>query len=178
MTKTPPIITATQATPTDADAVLDLLVDAARWIQSTGIAQWERFRSYTSAAREEVEEAIARSETYLFRQGDQAVGTISLAPPGDWDRNLWGAAEAEEALFVHRLAVARSAAGQGIGGIMLDWATAQARAVGVRHLRLDCVGENAALNAYYGQRFAFKGQSPARGALFSKYERVLAEAAD
>jgi GNAT superfamily N-acetyltransferase len=54
------------------------------------------------------------------------------------DRLFWPLAALGEALYIHRLAVARKFAGRGYAHAMLDWAADEARRQGRLFLRLDC----------------------------------------
>ena len=66
-------VTIERATPGDADVVLGILHEAARWLLSRGIDQWrpDQFE------RESLLAAFARGELYLAKRGDEAVGTLS-----------------------------------------------------------------------------------------------------
>ena len=73
--------------------------------------------------------------------------------------------------FVHRLAVRRSHAGQGVSTALLQWAVDRARALGKRYLRLDCDADRPRLRTLY-ERFGFRLHSYRQvGAYFvSRYE--------
>jgi GNAT superfamily N-acetyltransferase len=68
----------------------------------------------------------------------------------DEDRLFWPHVAAGEALYIHRLAVARKFAGLGYAHAMLDWAADEARAKGRRFLRLDCEPRAKLLALYQG----------------------------
>lgn len=161
-----------RAEPHDLEQVLALLVQAAQWLRSQGLRQWSHYLNEDMAP--ELAEAIAADQVYLALAGDRPVGTISLQrAPSEWDRTIWGAVASDEAVYVHRLAVHRTHAGRGVGAFMLDWAENYARQHGYRYLRLDCVGHNERLNAYYQLRFTLKGHAENIGMTFSRYERQL-----
>jgi GNAT superfamily N-acetyltransferase len=125
------------ASPGQLDDVLAVLDEAAAWLQGRQVAQWPpRFEPSW------VEGAIGRGETWLVRVGETISGTVTLdqADPG-WD-GLPG-----RALYVHRMAVRRPAAG--LGSAILGWAADVARERGRAALRLDCVASNGRLRAYY-----------------------------
>jgi GNAT superfamily N-acetyltransferase len=87
------------------------------------------------------------------------------------------------ALYVHRMAVRRSAAG--LGTVILRWAAGVAREQGREALRLDCVASNGPLRAYYeAAGFVHRGDATVAGApgqrldegpvtVVSRYERRL-----
>ena len=103
--------------------------------------------------------------------------TLDLADP------VWDELPAAGALYVHRMAVRRSAAG--LGAVILDWAADVARGQGRAALRLDCVASNRRLRAYYeAAGFVHRGDATVGGApgqrldegqtVVSRYERRLA----
>lgn len=150
-----------------------MLVGAAEWIASRGIEQWGHYLDGSGKA--DLVEAVERGEVYLLMRGGAPAGTISLQlAPSEWDRAVWGAdADVETAAYVHRLAVARSRAGSGVGAAMLDWAEGEALARGRLFLRLDCVAENESLNRYYAGRFTARGVAENIGMTFRRWEKRL-----
>jgi GNAT superfamily N-acetyltransferase len=56
---------------------------------------------------------------------------------------------------VHRLAVRRAFAGQGVSVALLEWTVDRARTLGKRYLRLDCDADRPRLRALY-ERFGFR----------------------
>ena len=108
------------------------------------------------------EESIAAGEVYLLRRGGAPVGMLLL----QWsDRELWGDVP-EDAGYVHKLAVRRAYAGEGLGREMLRWAEGEAAAAGKRYLRLDCMADNPPLRAYY-ERAGFEPRGVVYGAGWS-----------
>ncbi len=134
-----PTVVVRPAHPQEVGVVLDVLSEAARWVSGRGIDQWpERFPDQLVAA------GIERGEVYLALDAGRAVGTLTL----HWDDpRFWG--EGDGAGYVHRLALVSSHRGRGLGHELLDWAESQVVAAGRTYLRLDCMGENEALRAYY-----------------------------
>ena len=127
----------------DADVVLDILAEAARWLLARGIQQWvpEQFKREPLLAR------IMAGEVYLVWRNNAALATLTL----QWaDPHIWGE-QAADAGYVHALAIRRAAGGQGVGRALLAWAERQVADAGKTHLRLDCMAENTALRAYYEQ---------------------------
>jgi GNAT superfamily N-acetyltransferase len=125
------------AGPDQVDDVLNLLDEAAAWLQARGISQWpERFESSW------VEEAIRRGETRLVQVGGAISATVTL----DWSDPAWSDV-AGSAGYLHRMAVRRRASG--LGAVILAWAADIACQRGRKALRLDCVASNERLRAYY-----------------------------
>ncbi len=134
-------ITVRRAGPGDEAAVLALLNAAAAWLWARGVRQWEP-SSFTAAT---AGVAVAGREAYVAEVGGRPVGTFALL----WaDPDIWGE-QPPNAGYLHSLAVDRAFAGQGVGAVMLDAATAQVRAAGRAYLRLDCWAGNAMLRGYY-----------------------------
>ena len=81
----------------------------------------------------------------VARSGSDLVGGCALVthPTSEW------AGRPEPSLYVHKLVVARSHAGQGIAQRILRWCEERARAEGVPRLRLDCWDGNAKLRSFY-----------------------------
>ena len=141
------------AGPDEASDVLAVLDEAAAWLSERGIAQWpSRFEPSW------VEAAIGRGETWLVKVD----GTVSATVTLDLADPVWDGI-AGRALYVHRMAVRRRAAG--LGAAVLGWAAGLARERGREALRLDCVAANTRLRAYYERAgFAYRGDASVGGA--------------
>ena len=141
------------AVPRQLDDVLSVLDDAAAWLQSGGVVQWpSRFEPSW------VEGALRRGETWLVRVGGTISGTVTL----DQADSVWDGLPGR-ALYVHRMAVRREAAG--LGGAILTWAAGVARERERESLRLDCVASNARLRGYYeAAGFVHRGDATVAGA--------------
>ena len=142
-------LTIRRATPADIDAVLGLVTDAVRWLAERGSDQWQ----YTTERhRMAIERATMRGEVWMVSDSTGAtIATITLNAHADPE--FWTAEDdPDDALYVHRMAVARSASGQKVGSALLDWASRQAVDAGKKWLRLDAWANNTALQDYYRQR--------------------------
>lgn len=127
----------------ELDVVETLLGDASEWLASRGIDQWQ-FPPH----RDRIARAIDRGECFLAFRDGLPIGTIQVddyADPEFWAEDD----HPESAMYVHRMAVSRSAAGQGVGAELLDWAAKRAAERGKRLLRLDAWKDNPGLHAYY-----------------------------
>src|SRR5690606_40689801 len=108
-----------RATRDDLRAVLTLLAETAGWLHSLGVRQWpaEGF----PAAR--IEPLIAAGAMYVL--DDEITGGLAatIALDDHADPEFWRPADHPgEALYVHKLAVDRLHAGEGLGEALLDWA--------------------------------------------------------
>jgi GNAT superfamily N-acetyltransferase len=71
------------------------------------------------------------------------------------DQLFWPDLDTDDSAFVHRLAVRRPYAGQGVSAALVRWAADRARALGKQYLRLDCDEERSRLRAVY-ERLGFR----------------------
>jgi GNAT superfamily N-acetyltransferase len=157
-----------QAGGDDTRALVETLSEAADWVtQLDGTTMW---------VEGELEEPRVRAEAEagLFVVADvdgQVVGAIRFQLE---DRLFWPDLDGSDSAFVHRLAVHRANAGQGISTALLQWAADRARSLGKRYLRLDCDAERDRLRALY-EGFGFRLHSYRQvGAYFvSRYELLL-----
>lgn len=132
--------------PDELPVVVGLVAEAAGWLRSRGIDQWQ----YPPHV-DRIECGIAGGEVFLVHHGGQAVATITVdsrADPEFWTDGD----DPGDALYVHRMAVTRSAAGQELGAALLDWAGQRAAQSGHHWLRLDAWWSNPGLHRYYADR--------------------------
>jgi len=169
-------LTVERLRPEGTAEAMDMLRGIAGWLKSSGSLQWNGLlRGEDSHG---LEEAAARGEAFLFRAGSKASAeesrplagmVILLQQPGEWDKELWGEQGHEPYLYLHRLAVNRDYAGQGIGAAILSWAETGAACEGKSAIRLDCIGSNDKLNAFYsGFGYTFMGRSDNGFCLYQK----------
>lgn len=138
----PPGVTVVRATADDAETFIALHEEAARWLWDQGIHQWQpgAFR------REWILPPIERGEVYLAKRGVETLGALIVQWSDEW---TWGA-RPPDAGYIHGLRVRRSAAGQGLGRLLLRWAEREIARAGRPFARLDCLADNPRLCAYYG----------------------------
>ncbi|MFR9758192.1 GNAT family N-acetyltransferase [Streptomyces sp. TR06-5] len=123
--------------------VESLLKEASAWLAVRGIDQWQY-----PPHRDRITRALELGDCFLAVENGEVVGTIQVDSYADPE--FWTAEDRpDEALYVHRMAVKRSVAGEGIGACMLDWAGERASAAGKRWLRLDAWKDNPGLHRYY-----------------------------
>ena len=123
----------------DLDDVRDILNQAAQWLASRGINQWR----IDGFPRDLIAGDISRGEVYVARRDAQVVGTFTL----QWIDELFWPGDADEAGYIHRIAVRREARGLGIE--LLKSAERITASAGRKLLRLDCYAGNDALCSYY-----------------------------
>lgn len=130
----------------DVQAIADLWTHASRWLRERGSDQWQ----YTVRIAG-IEQAVRDETCWMVHDDSRLVGTITVdenAEPA-----LWGPEDGpDNALYVHRMVVARSAKGVDLGCAMLDWAGRHAQGAGKTWLRLDAWTTNTRLHQYYLDR--------------------------
>jgi GNAT superfamily N-acetyltransferase len=139
------------AGPEDTDEVSAILTEAAAWLTSRGTPMWRADELRPERIAHDV-----RSGTFHVAVVDgRAVGTIKFELS---DTLFWPDLPHDDSAFVHRLAVRRSAAGQGVSTALLAWAATRAADLGRRFVRLDCEASRTPLRAFY-ERFGFRHHS-------------------
>ncbi|WP_404451130.1 GNAT family N-acetyltransferase [Virgibacillus necropolis] len=161
-----------QAIKEDTPSVVKMLTNAASWLKENGVDQW----SYLHSGKEnnEIEAAIIKGTTYVLEDDEgKFIASFNLSPEqNDWDLELWGNTN-DQALYVHRLVVARGQHKKDIGKKLLAWMIKNIDQK-IESIRLDCIGHNRVLNLFYQDAgFTYVGSHDMGGELFSKYERPL-----
>ncbi|GED85398.1 GNAT family N-acetyltransferase [Streptomyces sp. 6-11-2] len=134
------------ATPDDLARLLAFRQEAASWLSKLGSDQWSR--PYPA---DRLLATIETGTVFMVRDGDATPATITLTPEAE--DGLWSAEElSEPSMFINKLTVARTHAGQDLGGRLLDWASDRAYRSGAKWLRLDAWTTNQALQRYYLQQ--------------------------
>lgn len=131
------------ARPEDVSTLLAFREEAAAWLARLGSEQWQR--PYPA---DRLLATIEAGTVFMVQDGEATAGTITLTP--DAEPGLWTERElAEPSLFINKLTVARTHAGQNLGGRLLDWAGDRAHRAGAKWLRLDAWTANKQLQDYY-----------------------------
>jgi predicted N-acetyltransferase YhbS len=130
----------------DTELVAGLLDEASRWVGERGFEQWP-----LPFPRTQIAEAIARGEVFVAEHEGEPVATVTILTE---DPRYWGA-RPPDALYVHKLAVARAHAGRGFGSKVIRWAEGRAASLGRQFLRLDCLGDSEGIRDYY-ERLGFE----------------------
>jgi len=147
------------AVPGDLDNVAGLAREAADWLRSKGIDQWQEPWPDRAGQRERLLNDLFKGKTWLLRDGRTTVATITIdtdEPLGAQERPVWPVEEIQPpVLYVRRVIVSRRYARLGLGAALLDWAADVAkRDHRAELIRIDVRTTNVKLHAYYeGQRF-------------------------
>ncbi|MGW2368265.1 GNAT family N-acetyltransferase [Streptomyces sp. NPDC001667] len=131
------------AQPSDLVKLLDFRREAAAWLSELGSDQWSR--PYPA---DRLLATIESGTVFMVRDGGTTAATITLTPEAE--DGLWSDVElSEPSMFINKLTVARTHAGQNLGGRLLDWAGDRAFRASAVWLRLDAWTTNDALQRYY-----------------------------
>ena len=155
------------ARPEEVTAIAALLHEAEEWLRSRGTPMWLPEELELDPIRRDVE----RGMHYLAELEGEVAGTLRFQLE---DLEYWPDLAGDDSAFIHRLAVRRRFAGQGVGKALLDWAAARAARLGRRFLRLDCDWDRPRLRAFY-ERSGFRHHSDRQvGPHFvARYEREV-----
>jgi GNAT superfamily N-acetyltransferase len=140
------------ATSADVPAVVETLTEAANWVeQLDGTIMWVEGELAEVPVRAEVEAGMF----VVVDIDGRVAGAMRFQLE---DRLFWPDLKDGDSAFVHRLAVRRAFAGQGLSTALLQWAVDRGRELGRRYLRLDCDAQRSRLRAFY-ERFGFRFHS-------------------
>ena len=161
----------TRVTGNETGIAAAIMQEAARWLHDRGQPPWNP----EDLAPEALAPLVARGEVYLARRGDEAVGAFLMLPD---DPAFWPDVPAGESFFIHKLAIRRQVAGQGVGHAMLRWAEGATARAGRQYLRLDC-DDRPPLRAYYeAAGFTRHDISQVGPYRIVRYERIVRDRGD
>lgn len=143
------LLTVDRATSDELPTVLELLDDAAHWLNQRGITQWPaQFTGAEGWRINRIRAYVDNGHTWLVRTHHTPVATFTLSSADPDYADGWPDSP-DTGLYIYRMAVLRTHAGHNIGSHILNWASARAAALGYHWLRLDCHRNNHALQHYY-----------------------------
>jgi GNAT superfamily N-acetyltransferase len=136
-----------QATRHDTERVAEVLCEAARWLEQSGIAMWQDDELIPSRIAADVDARLF----FIAECDSEAAGVVKFQLE---DQQFWPDVPRGESAFVHRLAIGRGFAGRGISSALLSWALERAQSLHRDYLRLDCEASRPKLRAVY-ESFGF-----------------------
>jgi GNAT superfamily N-acetyltransferase len=157
-----------QAIVEDAPAVAAMLVEAAQWVEEhDGTTMWVEGELTGDRVASEVEAGL-----FFVAECDGGIaGAVRFQLE---DQLFWPDLDTGDSAFVHRLAVRRSYAGQGVSTALLQWAADSARSLGKQYLRLDCDADRPRLrNVYEGFGFRLHSFRQVGAYYVARYELAL-----
>ncbi len=131
-----------QARPEDIPVVEDILLDAAAWMDRTGNPQWTR----EQVSWERLRQSYPIDAFRIAETEGQPAGCIALLAQ---DPLFWPELPENASLFLHKLAVKRVFAGQGVSDALLAYAQRESVRRGIGALRLDCRADRPKVRALY-----------------------------
>jgi ribosomal protein S18 acetylase RimI-like enzyme len=144
-----------RAGPDDKSAIVDLISEAAHWLQTTKHTnQWARPWPDRAARDARIVKGIKDGLTWMVTDKEELAATVTCREHGSGA--LWTPAELREpAVYVSRLIVRRDHARRGIGAALIDWTGLHGMEEwGARWIRVDVWTTNDGLHGYYkGQGF-------------------------
>ncbi|GGK09470.1 hypothetical protein GCM10010123_44190 [Pilimelia anulata] len=145
-----PDLEISRAEPEELPLVLALLDESAAWLQTRDIDQWPVSFSNDGTWRiDRIRSYIEHGDTYLVRRNADPIGTFTLTKSADPQFAHGWPDGPDSGGYVFRMAVSRAAAGQDVGGQILDWSAATVRGWGRPWLRVDVHRHNRQLQRYY-----------------------------
>lgn len=151
----------------DAESITGLLVRTAEWLRDRGSNQWSGLLKGQDI--HDITGSIEKGHVFVFKKDEELAAVVMLLPaPSEWDRTLWGDDGHEESIYLHRLAVSRRFAGQGLEPASFS---GRRRAYTFRktRIRLDCVADSDALHSFYRRMgYEFMGADASGYHLFEK----------
>ena len=123
-------ITIKQAQESDIPIIEDIMFDVVDFLDSIGQSLWQReWVTWQGLSKD-----FQISDFYMAYIDDKPVGCMALV---DYDPTFWADIQKGESLFIHKLAVKRCAAKQGVSKALIDFAKSQAIKLGINEVRLD-----------------------------------------
>jgi len=140
-----------QAIPEEKELIEKILYQAALWIKSKGSKQWSGMLDKEKGRdNHDTAGAIKRGEVYFATINEEPAGMFLLwDKQSAWDCKLWSPDSSIDYMYLHRLAVMREYAGQGISQRLIQSAIEIARQKEKKAVRLDCIAEKEYLNKLY-----------------------------
>jgi ribosomal protein S18 acetylase RimI-like enzyme len=155
-----------RATEEEVPAVAAILDEATAYVATKGYDQWP-----VPYPQEELRGRWLAGELFVAEEESRLAAAFVLQAE---DRPFWGD-HADDALYLHKLAVRRAFAGRGLGVRIVEWAATQVAAAGRSFLRLDCMRDNPGIRSFYeALGFELRGEGEDERFAYALYERRVA----
>ena len=135
------------ATSADAAAIIQVLQEVADWLIQSDMPMWKGDELDPG----QIVADVTAGRYYLAEHFGVSAGVMRFQLE---DPLFWPEMPPREAAYVHRLAVRRGYAGQGVSTALLARAVENTHALGRRYLRLDCEASRPRLRQVY-EAFGF-----------------------
>ncbi|WP_368901223.1 GNAT family N-acetyltransferase [Oceanobacillus oncorhynchi] len=148
----------------EIDQFASILKEAAEWLKRTNKEMW-----YTSElTKEALLEKYALNELFIGFLNGESAGTIIVQ---EQDHIFWPLENKNDALYLHKIAIRRKYAKEGVSVNLIDWAKQQAKMQLKKYIRLDCAADRPNLCYFYEcQGFQQVGQKTVGEFFVALYE--------
>ena len=126
----------------DIPVIVDILEDAVKWLENTDKPLWSKERIQW----EQLSKDFNAPDFYIAYLDGTPAGCMAVI---DYDPVFWTDIQKGESLFIHKLAVKRFAAGQGLSDALISHAKSMCMDREITGLRLDCHSHRPKLRAVY-----------------------------
>lgn len=123
----------------DIDFTLELFNAAVAYQRKKGYNLWPQF------SRELIEREVAEKRHWKITEGNDIACVFSVQYD---DPVIWGEKD-KDAVYLHRIAVNPLFKGKKLMELIRSWATAHAKQLNKKYLRMDTWGDNVILRKYY-----------------------------
>lgn len=129
------------AVESDLEVVVSILHEAVNWLSEKGMPLW-KLSDFTIEA---MKPAIDSGQLIVAERDGKVVASVLR----QWEDPLfWPDKEEGQAVYIHKLVVRRSGAGQGFSKALIDWVANDAATRSRKYLRLDSAPRLALLKVY------------------------------
>ena len=136
----------TKANEVDAIIVSSILTEAAAWLDSIGQPLWGSNELLPECIISDIKLGLY----YLCWSGRHAIGTFKFQLE---DKTIWPDVSQDDSAFLHRIAIKRSFAGEGVSAAIINWAKTHTKDIGRKFLRIDCELRPKLCRIYENQGF-------------------------
>lgn len=132
-----------QATIEDTSVIEEILFDAIEWMRRNKLDNlWnEQNSSWQSLSKQ-----YKINQFYICYVDGKPAGCVAIT---DYDKKYWPDLKTKEALFIHKLAVKREFAGNGVSTQLIEYAKKMAENQNIKDVRLDCNRDRKKLRSLY-----------------------------
>ncbi|WP_167954878.1 GNAT family N-acetyltransferase [Anaerosporobacter faecicola] len=132
-----------QATEREIPVIEEILGDVVDWMEREGIPNlWNR----TNIRWEKLSKNYCIQDFYILYEEEEPIACMAIT---DVDQTYWPDVSKGEAFYLHKLAVKRAYAGNGVSKKMVTYAKELVRMKNKETLRLDCNADRLKLRALY-----------------------------
>lgn len=131
----------------DSESCVELLVASANWVNGKGTLLWNP----DWFSQDYLDSPILNGEVYCLKLKTKIIGMMIIQ---NSDKIIWPhLISSKNAYYLHKLCVSRKHSGQGLSGLMLDWAISKTKSDNKEFIRLDCARRKKLLEIYKNKGF-------------------------